>query len=320
MLNIPPSLATPTLVQGQPASQVRLDLTVYPVGPSETELEFLLNLYDKICPASHRALYIDSAFQLWTNINQPVLTLSGRQAAAAGVPRPYFQPERKRLREGRKFLVGLSDEQKVNDPDDGWSFRCGSIHLRKTGLHAVARIVIPLNQDYKILEEAARTIADNVDIRSGHGGLAFTYDPWVEGGALDRIYAQARRFWGIEVEEIVKTLPLMKEGIKSVNWITMIGREFASRPEIQGSLADLAKVGNVTVDQRQHATVLIAGPHPVVGDQHRTDKSLDPYYAVAKALEPLFIKAHPDFSSERWVKMGNTVGWIRRFLAPAGWR
>ena len=62
------------------------------------------------------------------------------------------------------------------------------------------------------------------------------------------------------------------------------------------------KAPNVTIDQRKYATVVIAGPQPVEGDQHRPDKSLDPYYAVAKALEPLFIKAHPDFPSEQWVK------------------
>lgn len=319
-LNLHPVLATPTIVDGQPASQVRLDLTAYVVGPSETELEFLLSLYERICPANHRTLYIESTLQLWTDINRPVLTLSGQRATVAGIPRPYFEPERERLREGRSFLVGLSDKQDVNDPDDGWSFRCGSIHRRETGLHPVARIVIPLNQDCKTLEEAALTIADNVEIRSGHGGLAFTYDPWLERGALDEIYAQARRFWGVEVEELVKTLPFTKEGIKSVNWITLVGREFASKPEIQASLAELAKAPNVTIDQRKYATVLIAGPQPVEGDQHRPDSSLDPYIAGARALEPLFIKAHPDFSGERWVKSGKTMGWIRRFIDPAGWR
>jgi Protein of unknown function (DUF3396) len=320
ILNIHPVLATPTLVDGQHASEVRLDLTAYLVGPSEAELEYVLGMYERICPASHRSLYIDSGLQLWTEVNRPALTLSGQQAAAAGIPRPYFEAERKRLREGRKFLVGYSDGQKANTPDDGWSLQCAAIHRRKTGLHPFVRIVIPLNQDYKILEDAARALADNVEIRSGHGGLVFTHEPWVASGALDLIYAQARRFWGIEVEEILKTLPLMKEGIKSVNWITMVGRDFASRPEIHAALADLAKVPNVTIDQRKYATLLIAGPQPVQGDQHRPDNSLDPYYAVAKALEPLFIKAHPNFSSERWVKSGKAVGWIRRLLDPAGWR
>ena len=122
------------------------------------------------------------------------------------------------------------------------------------------------------------------------------------------------------MEEITKTLPLMKDGIKSVNWLTLIGPEFTSRPEIQASLAELAKEPDVVIEPRKHASLLIAGPQPVEGDQHRPDQSLAPYDAVARALEPLFIKAHPDFSSERWVKNGNSIGWIRRFINPAGWR
>jgi hypothetical protein len=43
MLSVDPELATPAIVDGQPASQVRLDLTVYVIGPSETELELLLS-------------------------------------------------------------------------------------------------------------------------------------------------------------------------------------------------------------------------------------------------------------------------------------
>lgn len=320
MLKLPPALATPTVVDGQPASQVRLGLTAYLVGPSETDLDTLLDIYENICPANHRTLYIESGLQLWTDVRRPIRSLSVQEAIAAGVPRPYFAAERTRLREGRKFLAGYSDEQKPNDADDGWSFQCGSIHRRNTGLHPFVRIVIPLNQDYRILAKSARMIADNVEVRSGHGGLTFTYDPWAQSDALDRIYAQARRFWGVEVEEIVKTLPLMKDGIKSVNWLTLIGHEFTSRPEIQASLADLAKASNVVIEQRKYANLLIAGPQPVEGDQHRPDQSLAPYDAVAKALAPLFIKAHPDFSGERWVKNGNAIGWIRRFINPSGWR
>jgi hypothetical protein len=76
----------------------------------------------------------------------------------------------------------------------------------------------------------------------------------------------------------------------------------------------------VKVERHQNASDLIAGPHPVGGDQNRPDSSLDPYYAVASALRPLFLEEYPDFPSERFISHGNTVGWIRRFLEPGGWR
>jgi hypothetical protein len=177
-----------------------------------------------------------------------------------------------------------------------------------------------LAADYEILRTVAIAIADNVELYSGHGGLVFVYDPWLKEDAFDAIYAQARRFWGIDVEDLNGTLPLMKEGIKGINWITLLGSEFASRPEIGEALRGLAAKPQVMIEACQHGTVLIAGSEPVVGDQHRPDRSLDPYYAVAQALMQLFLTDHPDFSGERFIRNGNTVGWIRRFIDPSGWR
>lgn len=319
MLNLPPQLARPVVISGQVASKVVLDLTVYLKGPSEPELEFLIDYYESLCPLGGMVKYSISELQSWRRVANAHLTASGR-AAAAGIKRPYLEPVRKRLRDGRAFDVQFWDGRDIDDPDGCWSFRCARIHRRSSGLHAFVRFLLPLAADFKILLAAARKVADHVECYSGHGGLVFGYDPGLAEDAFDAIYAQARRFWGVDVEDLPGTLPLITDGIKGVNWLTLVGTQFASGPKIQASLTDLAQAPNVTIDQRKYATVVIAGPRPVEGDQHRPDKSLDPYYAVAKALEPLFIKAHPDFSSEQWVKNGNTIGWIRRFIEPDGWR
>jgi len=320
MLNLPPRLATSVVISGQVASKVVLDLTVYLVGPSEQEFEFLIDYYERLCPPSGMVHYQISETPWWLRVANPLLTASGRAAAAAGVKRPYLEPVRKRIRDGRAFDVQFWDGRDIDDPEGCWSFRCGRIHRHSSGLHAFMRILLPLTADFMILLAAGRKVADHVELYSGHGGLVFGYDPWLAEDAFDAIYAQARRFWGVDVEDLPGTLPLVTDGIKGVNWLTLVGTQFASRPEIQASLTDLAQAPNFTIDQREYATVVVAGPRPVGGDQHRPDKSLDPYYAVAKALEPLFIKAHPDFSSEQWVKNGNTIGWIRRFIEPDEWR
>lgn len=323
VLNLPPQLATPVVISGQVASKVVLDLTVYLEGPSEQELEFLIDYYESLCPSGGMDHYSISELQSWRRVANPHLTASGRAAGAAGVKRPYLEPVRKRIRDGRAFDVQFWDGRDIDDPDGCWSFRCGRIHLRSSGLHAFARILLPLHADFKILQTAARKVADHVEFYSGHGGLVFGYNPWLAEDAFDAIYAQARRFWGIDVEDLNGTLPLMKAGIKGVNWITMLGPKLASEESggiVQEALNQLAIVPDVTIEQRKHGAVLVSGPEPVVGDQHRPDNSLNPYFAVARSLEPLFINAHPDFSSERWVTNGNTVGWIRRFIEPDGWR
>jgi TseV toxin immunity protein TsiV len=320
MLNIPSVLATPVLISGRVASKLMQDLTVYVVGPSQQEFEYLIDFYENICPSDRLVKYKIAELEVWSRISYPMLTARGRAAAAAGLNKPYLEPVRQRIRDRRAFEVQFWDGRRIDDPDGSWSFSCRRIHLRSTGLHAFVRILIPLKANPEILRTAALAIVDNVELYSGHGGLVFVYDPWLKQDALDGIYAQARRFWGVDVEDLNRTLPLMKKSIKGVNWTTLVGRGFASSPEVQMALADLANVADVTIEQRRQANVLIAGPQPVVGDQHRPDHSLDPYYAVANALRPLFLDAHPDFSSERFVSNGNTVGWIRRFIDPAGWR
>lgn len=320
MLDVASQLVRRSADSGWTISKVMLDLTVYLQGPSEHELEYLVDLYARFCPTARQEVYTIAELEYWPTIVNPHLTASSRIAATAGVNRPFLEPVRQRIREGRAFEIQFWDGREIGDPDGSWSFSCRRIHLRSAGLHAFVRILVPLNTDPQVLREFATTVADNVELYSGHGGIVFVYDPWHKVEAMDGIYAQARRFWGIDVEDLNATLPFMKEGIKDVNWITLVGHKFASEGGVEQDLGPLATEQNVTIEQRQHASVLIAGSEPVVGDQHRPDQSLDPYYAVAGALRPLFLTHHPDFSGERFIENGNTLGWIRRFLEPAGWR
>jgi hypothetical protein len=319
-----PPLALPVIRSGQVLSKVMQDLTVYVAGPSVEELEYLIDLYQSICPSHARVKYKIAELDYWAPLSRPVLTASGRAAAAAGVREPYLEPVRRRIREGRAFELQFWDGRSIKDPEGSWSFNCRRILKRATGLHAFVRILMPAAAASEILRRAATGITNNVELYSGHGGLAFVYNPELKEDAFDAIYAQARRFWGVDVEDLNDTLPLMKNSIKGVNWITLLGRRLASDDAsaiaVESSLERLAVAHGVIVEQLRHGSVVIAGPKPVTGDQHRVGNELDNYVKVANALKPLFLDQHPDFPSERFLKNGNTLGWIRRFLEPAGWR
>ncbi|MGF9759339.1 type VI immunity family protein [Microvirga sp. 0TCS3.31] len=297
-----------------------LDLTVYLDGPEEREFEYLIDLYEAICPPDRLLKFKIAELPIWSRIANPMLTMRGRAAAKVGIRRPYFEPSRERIRQGRAFEAQYWDGLEIEEPDGSWNYNCQRTHLRSRGLFAFARILAPLHTDPNILRTAALAIAEHVPLYSGHGGLVFVYEPSLLEDAFEAIYARARRFWGVDIEHMNGTLPLTKMGIKGVNWITLVGRKFASTVEVSAALTNLAEVQAVTVAQRKNATVFIAGSHPMPGDQHRPDRSLDPYYAIAQALKPLFLYEHPDFPGERFVNNGNTVGWIRRFIDPAGWR
>lgn len=300
--------------------KVMLDLTLYLMEPTELEFEYLINLYEALCPRDRLLKFKIAEIPIWSSIASPMLTRHARAAARAGVRRPYFEPARERIRQNRAFEAQYWDGWDIDEPDGSWSFNCQRAHLRSGELFTFARILVPLQADPDILRIAALDVAEHVPLYSGHGGLVFVYEPSLLEDAFDEIYVRARRFWGVDIECMNCTLWLTKRGIKGANWLTLVGQKWAASLEIPVALADLAKAGEVTTVHRRHATVLVAGPHPVPGDQHRPDRSLHPYEAIANALKPLFLDEHPDFPGERFVTNGNTVGWIRRFIDPAGWR
>lgn len=320
---LPVPLSTPVAASGRIVSKVMQDVTVYLTGPDEQELEYLIDLYCRLCPADRLSYYKIAELPFWAPLAQPTLTASGRAAAAAGVERPYLEPVRRRIREGRAFELQLWDGRSIEDPAGSWSFNCRRIKLRSTGLHAFVRMVVPVHADAAVLLSAARALADSVALFSGHAGLAFLYDPLLQADAMDAIYAQARRFWGVDVEDLRGTLPAMRRRIKGVNWITIVGRALDADAEpaaVERALADLAAQADVSVEQCVHAWIVVAGLAPAAGDEHRPDASLDPYRRVASALEPLLPEQHRDFPGPRFIENGNTVGWIRRWVEPSGWR
>lgn len=316
MIWTPSSMVPPPApASGRTLVKVMQDLTVYLVEPSEAELDMLLDLYDLICPAGRKVMYFIPELLHWTPLSSPILTASGRVASAEGVRRPYLEPARRRIREGRAFDVQIWDNRPISAAEGSWSLNLRRIHLKERGMFAFARFLVPLNTDPRILQQAAAQIAGHVRLNSGHGGLTFAYDPLRKETAFDYIYAYSRRFWGIDVEDLNATLPLMADAIKGVNWLTLVG---TSLDPDRRAVAEIESA-NVTVTECEHATLVIAGPEPVAGDQNRPNLSLAPYEQVAHALGDLFPSEHPDFSGERFRDNANTLNWVRRFLEPEDW-
>jgi hypothetical protein len=313
-------LAVPVVAEGRVIGRTLLDLTIYLAGPSVAELETLIDLYEAMCPAHLRLLYKTTECELWFKVAAPELTISGRTAAAQGLPRPYLEPVRQRIRDGRAFDFQLWDGREIDDPQASWSLSCHRIRTRESGLHAFVRVLVPLETDPRRLLDAARAVADRVELRSGHGGPIFLYDIREQGPALDAAYALARRYWGLDLEDLNDTFPMTTTHIKGVNWITVVGPTLRCRPDIAGALRALEADARVRVEHFRFGSVLVAGDEPVAGDQNRRDAALDPYIAVAQALRPLFVDHYPDFPSERFIENGNTLGWFRRLIEPDGWR
>lgn len=298
-----------------------LDLTVYLTGPTEAELAYLVDLYGRTCPSSRLVRYKIKELEYWPPIAEPDLTRSARQAAAEGIASPALEPVRRRIRTDRAFELRFWDGLEIEDTAGSWSFTCTRIKLRPSGLHTFVRFLAPLSTEPTVLVEVARSIARNVSFLSGHGGLVFAYHPWHKAIACDYIYSQARRFWAVDIEDLNASLPLMRRGIKCVSWITMIGQiaEIATDP--QALRAEMSAPGRELITHAErYGHVVTAGAAPTAGDVNRPGPDLDPYVELARRLSPLLLSAHPDFEGVRFIETGSTIGWVRRFVEPEGWR
>jgi len=316
MMVLPAALGSPLQTSGgKPIRGLLLDLTVYLNSFSEKDLDLLIRWYRGFAPASAWRQYMIEDNTVWDSIQHPLLlTRRGLLAAQSGESLPFLAPVRARIQQGRRFWLQIWDGAKT----DSWSLCIRAIHRQDSGLHPFVRLMIPAQADPEFLARAAFEWAEFLDIRSGHGNLSFTYDPWFLDRAFDDIHALAKRFWGIEIEHLNGTLPLMIDRIKGVSWLTLVGDPLRSLIDPRAAIT-LTQLPSVSVSQQLRALLVQLGPSPAIGDQNRPDGSLDNYYAVARELASLYLEQHPDFPGT-FINAGDSLAWVRRFLDPAGWR
>ncbi len=318
-LQLPGALTDPTVLSGRIVAKVLLDLTVYLRGPSESELAWLIKAYRELCPRERLVKYKIAELDFWPLLAKPPLTASGRAALQAGVPDAFLEPVRQRLRDRRAFEVQFWDGYSIDDARGTWSFNCQKVLRRSAHGHAFVRFLFPLDAPVTLIVDLAMQIANAVDFMSGHAGLSFTFDPWFIASAFDAIHAKAKRFWGVDIEDLNHTLPLLDERIKGVNWLTLVSKDLIRKSGTESALNELSGVSEVSRVEARHGTLLLAGAAPAAGDRNHARHSLAPYFAVARALAPLFLDAHPDFPGPRFIDNHDTTAWLRRFLEPGAW-
>jgi len=315
MTLLPATLAKPIMQDGEVIAQIVLDLTVYLPSTSVAQLAYLVDWYKRICPPDRWVRYAIAETLGWDDVRQPNLTRQGDAAAMAGEPMPFLAPVRTRIQAGRPFDVLFWDGRET----DVYTFSLRQIRNEKRELHAFLRVTVPPATDPLVLIEAARDLADRIEFLSGHGGFAFGYRPKKKFDAFSKIYPLARRYWGIDVEDLNGTLPLMKNAIKSPNWLTMIGAGLAQSEAVAKAVQLPQAHPLVKVERRANGMLLRVGDAPVVGDRHRPTPELDAMTALGTALAPLIVRDHPSFSGDGFIDHDNTNAWFHRFDDPDGW-
>jgi hypothetical protein len=165
--------------------------------------------------------------------------------------------------------------------------------------------------DLQFFIDFVQELISLVPCLSGFGGYYLQGRPAYKTESFNRIYALARRYWGIEAHNLDVSVNYLMEGYKCVNWLTIIGEKFRqSHPKAIENAQNCAFAYHET----QYATLFQAQDTISFGDRNRKEV-LYGYEALAKALLPIQITHHAPFGGELWNE-DNTIAWIRRFTHP----
>ncbi len=316
------SLVIPKLRQplknetGSVVARVVLNLTVYMHDVSEEDLISLINLSYRYCLDKRMSLYTIDEWHGWAPIDVPRVTDSVAVAMAVGSPRPALAPVARRIREARGFVLRFWDGNEIENDAGSWSFACLKLLRRERDAFCPVTFSLPLTEDPALLLKLACDVAKTVPIHSGHGGLAFTYHPYRKIDAFKVIYALAKRFWGVDVEDLNASARSTGESIKTINWLTLLGRDPFST--VIDELRDLTEDGTIALHNMHYGTVVRVGDVPDPLDVHRP--TTDAYFRLARRLISVLPTEHPAFEGVEFGADDSTIRWLRRFADQDAWR
>lgn len=287
-----------------PGVRLLYDLTVYLPKIDVEVFDRLIDVYTSICPSDRLKRFKISELLVWSELDDPILTESAKIAAQRQSPAPYFEATRNRIREGRSFEARYWDGASPDDPGCTWSFEISGLRLKPSGLHVFVRLLLPLDSEPSLIATTAMRIANLVPFTSGHGGFVFGFDPRCVGDAFTKVRHLSKRYWGVDIENLNLTLPLMKEGLKPPCWLYMLGKQFEHL-----DMCPLTALGAL-VGASINGQVCILSEEPSLLDRNRQEGPLESYLKLSEILAPYLIfdaGAFPSFDVDQ------TNSWMTRF-------
>jgi hypothetical protein len=143
------------------------------------------------------------------------------------------------------------------------------------------------------IRELALAIAGEWDFAHGYGGYTLAYNViGPKAILLKRMsYAIGMRHCGVDLPSAENTSFVVREGIKRINWLTLLGSEMTRRA---GSLNGIDREPGVVLHKAGSGLVIQAGERPLIGDTNRRE-TCEPYRRVGRALKDIRTRTHPAF-------------------------
>jgi hypothetical protein len=147
----------------------------------------------------------------------------------------------------------------------------------------------------------------------GYAGLGIALSLMESGSSDDMSYAVplAKRFRGLELDFAHMQTRDVMDGIKGVNWLTILDESWVERLGGRDALA--AALGTeIILHAYEGGLVIQAGPHPQFGDVNRAEP-MPHYERVAAVLKPIRITELSPLAHWYGMDRERTAEWLRRF-------
>jgi hypothetical protein len=181
------------------------------------------------------------------------------------------------------------------------------------------RLVLPADVIDKsadqFIELAARLVR-KLPFSSGHGGYAINWNK------LGRFRTEAKRklpfvafrFPGVDLGDASAALYAVPNGIKRINWLTFLDRDYCDRLGGEESLRAVLGEG-ISVYSLENGVLIQAGAYPLLGDTNRQE-DLPYYHRVGQVMAPIRSRTHPALIREGKIPSAELtekwLGWFDR--------
>jgi Protein of unknown function (DUF3396) len=190
-----------------------------------------------------------------------------------------------------------------------------ALFFRQNRAAGALRLVLPLGyvqSSSRPLKDLTVELVGDFVFASGHAGYAFSlneHDPDVSHSARLQMYPLGMRYPGIDIPSVPTSLSCVQDGIKCINWLTLLGNTLAR--DFKPSEAD----EQIVIERLPHGILIQAGPHPEMGDISR-GQLLPAYHSVGRRVAHLRAMDHPAFivmdkvpdddATDRWLSRFDT--------------
>jgi Protein of unknown function (DUF3396) len=209
--------------------------------------------------------------------------------------------------------------QRGDGPSSLWLQLSDLAPLRGVERASHVRVLFPDDTPETTVAGLGEWAINRLPLWWGSGGYVFHHTAGPAFTAHTRLAALAKRYWGVQIQDLTSLQWDGLKGMPGVNWLTLIGEEFAGCQglTIEG-LATAAKT-EVGLSHRlgPNAVAIAAGPEPLNGDLN-AGEDLDAYLRVARLLQPFLLTQHTPLAGP-FAKPAVLSAWLGRFNNPQAW-